>query len=71
MLKCIAIDDEPLALELLVDNIGKVPFLQLVAACDDPIKALQLLQTEEIVEMGFQQGFTMAHGNLDELLAKY
>lgn len=48
MLKCIAIDDEPLALELLVDNIGKVPFLQLMAACDDPIKALQLLQTEEI-----------------------
>lgn len=26
---------------------------------------------EKIVEMGFQQGFTMAHGNLDELLAKY
>ena len=45
MLKCIAIDDEPLALELLVDNIGKVPFLQLVSSCVDPIKALQLFQT--------------------------
>jgi uncharacterized protein YndB with AHSA1/START domain len=25
---------------------------------------------EKIVAMGFQQGFTMAHGNLDELLAQ-
>jgi uncharacterized protein YndB with AHSA1/START domain len=25
---------------------------------------------EKIVEMGFQEGFTAAHGNLDELLAK-
>jgi uncharacterized protein YndB with AHSA1/START domain len=24
---------------------------------------------EKILEMGFQEGFTMAHGNLDELLA--
>ena len=25
---------------------------------------------EKIIEMGFQEGFTMAHGNLDKLLAK-
>jgi len=25
---------------------------------------------EKILEMGFKEGFTMAHGNLDELLAK-
>lgn len=25
---------------------------------------------EKIIEMGFKEGFTMAHGNLDELLAK-
>ena len=35
MLRCIAIDDEELALELLVDNIGKVPYLQLVASCSN------------------------------------
>ncbi len=27
MLKCIAVDDEPLALNLLEDNISKVPYL--------------------------------------------
>ena len=32
MIRCIAIDDEPLALELLTDNISKLPYLQLVAA---------------------------------------
>jgi hypothetical protein len=25
---------------------------------------------QAIIEMGFEQGFTAAHGNLDELLAK-
>ena len=25
-------------------------------------------QLEKIIEMGFKEGFTMAHGNLDELL---
>ncbi|MGN6213389.1 LytR/AlgR family response regulator transcription factor [Parafilimonas sp.] len=48
MLKCVAIDDEPLALELLEDNISKVPFLKLVTACNNPLEAMQLLQREEI-----------------------
>jgi two-component system LytT family response regulator len=48
MLKCLAIDDEPLALELLEDNIGKVPFLKLVAACSHPLEAMHVLQQETI-----------------------
>lgn len=32
MIRCIAIDDEPLALEQLKTYIGKIPFLQLEAA---------------------------------------
>lgn len=48
MLRCIAIDDEPLALELLEDNISKVPFLQLVASCSNPVEALSILQEKNI-----------------------
>jgi len=48
MLRCIAIDDEPLALELLVDNISKVPFLQLVAECSNPLDALKVMQQQKI-----------------------
>ncbi len=48
MLNCIAIDDEPLALELLEDNISKVPFLKLAAACSNPIEAMKILQHENI-----------------------
>jgi len=33
MMKCIAVDDEKLVLDLLVDNIQKVPFLQLMGRC--------------------------------------
>jgi two-component system, LytTR family, response regulator len=48
MLKCIAVDDEPLALGLLADNIGKVPFLELVATCGDAFEATRALQEKEV-----------------------
>ena len=48
MLNCIAIDDEPLALELLEDNISTVPFLKLVASCNNPIEAMKVLQDNSI-----------------------
>lgn len=48
MLRCIAIDDEPLALELLEDNISKVPYLQLVASCSNPVEAMKILQEQTI-----------------------
>jgi len=48
MLRCLAIDDEPLALELLEDNISKVPFLELVASCSNPLEAMKVLQNESI-----------------------
>jgi DNA-binding LytR/AlgR family response regulator len=48
MLRCIAIDDEDLALELLEDNIRKVPFLELVAACNNPLEALKVTQEQPI-----------------------
>ena len=48
MIKCIAVDDEPLALELLEDNISKVPFLQLAAKCENVKEAMQVLQEQPI-----------------------
>jgi two-component system LytT family response regulator len=48
MLRCIAIDDEPLALGLVTDYIGKVPFLELVASCGDAFEAARVLQEKEV-----------------------
>jgi two-component system LytT family response regulator len=48
MLRCIAIDDEELALELLEDNIRKVPFLELVATCNNPLEALKIVRDQPV-----------------------
>jgi two-component system LytT family response regulator len=48
MISCIAVDDEPLALSLLADNIGKTGFLQLRASCDSALAANKVLQEENI-----------------------
>ncbi len=44
ILNCIAIDDEPLALDIIEDYVAKVPFLQLVKRTENAIKALQDVQ---------------------------
>jgi two-component system LytT family response regulator len=43
-LKCIAVDDEPLALDIIEDYISKVPFLELVKRTENAIEAMQLVQ---------------------------
>ncbi|MCX6251986.1 MAG: LytTR family DNA-binding domain-containing protein [Bacteroidetes bacterium] len=48
MIRCLAIDDEVLALELLEDNIRKVPFLDLVQACKSGYEAMEIIQREKI-----------------------
>lgn len=47
-LKCIAIDDEPLALELLKQYIARVPELQLVQTFDDAISGGEFLRETTI-----------------------
>ena len=39
MLKCLAIDDEPLALRQLKSYIAKIPYLELAALCNDALEA--------------------------------
>ncbi len=48
MLRCLAIDDEPLALELLEDNIKQVPFLELAGKCKNALEALKFLQQQTV-----------------------
>jgi len=48
MIRCLAIDDEPLALELLVDNISKVPFLKLVGSCDNVMDAMREMEQQKV-----------------------
>jgi two-component system, LytTR family, response regulator len=48
MMKCIAIDDEPLALKLLEDNIGNVPYLELIASCRNVFDAMKVLEQNKI-----------------------
>lgn len=47
-MKCIAIDDEPLALDLLEDNISMVPYLQLVGKCSNAFEAIEVLQHQQV-----------------------
>ncbi|MEN0056283.1 MAG: LytTR family DNA-binding domain-containing protein [Mucilaginibacter sp.] len=48
MIRCLVVDDEPLALHILEDYISKIPFLQLVKATTNPIEALTLVQTGDV-----------------------
>ena len=48
MIKCLAIDDEPLALAQLTNYIEKVPFFQLAKACSNAMEALEWLNTESV-----------------------
>ncbi len=45
---CIAVDDEPFALNLIADEIAKVPFLDLKATFSSSMEALAYLQRESV-----------------------
>ena len=48
MIRCLAIDDEPLALQQLVAYINKVPFLELADQCRSAIDARQYLANNTV-----------------------
>ncbi|MBK0379579.1 LytR/AlgR family response regulator transcription factor [Mucilaginibacter segetis] len=48
MIRCLVVDDEPLALHILEDYISKMPFLQLIKSTTNPIEALTMVQDGNI-----------------------
>jgi DNA-binding LytR/AlgR family response regulator len=51
-LKCIIIDDEPIARKLIEEFIGDIDFLELVGQAENPAKALSLLN-DNVVDLIF------------------
>jgi DNA-binding LytR/AlgR family response regulator len=47
-IRCLIVEDEPLAAEVLQDYISQVPFLALTATCEDALFALEIVQKEKI-----------------------
>ena len=47
-LSCLIVDDEPLARRLLSDYVQKVPYLNLLRTCSDPMEALDFLRENPV-----------------------
>lgn len=48
MIKCLIIDDEPLALQQLEGYIKKIPYLELAACCQSVSEALDIIKNDSI-----------------------
>ncbi|HVN56865.1 MAG TPA: LytTR family DNA-binding domain-containing protein [Bacteroidales bacterium] len=70
-LKCIAIDDEPLALEIITAYISKVPFLRLMKTFDNAIDSIDYLRKNKVdlmfldIEMESLSGIQLIHALKD------
>lgn len=47
-LKCIIVEDEPLARNLLIEYVRKVSYLELIEACATPLNALEVLRNHSV-----------------------
>jgi two-component system, LytTR family, response regulator len=47
-IRCLLVDDEPLALSLLQKHLGQLDFMEVSATCPNVIKALEVLKSQEI-----------------------
>jgi len=47
-MRCLLVDDEPLALDLIEDNLKHVNYIQVVGRCRTAAEAITVLQTEQI-----------------------
>ena len=48
IIKCIAIDDEPLAVKKIASYINKIPFLELVSECRNVMEAMDVMSKNDI-----------------------
>jgi DNA-binding LytR/AlgR family response regulator len=48
MIKCLVVDDEQHAIDILTHYIGQTPFLHLAASTTNPMEALQLVNEQDI-----------------------
>src|SRR5476651_1342449 len=48
MIRCLLVDDEKLALELMEDNVAKVPYLKLQGKCKNALEAMEFLRKEPV-----------------------
>ena len=46
--RCLAIDDEPLALDIITDYISRVPFLKLVKTFDNAVDSIDFIKNNKI-----------------------
>lgn len=47
-MNCIAVDDEPLALDIIVDYISKVPFLKLLRTFDNALDSIEFIKNNKV-----------------------
>jgi len=47
-IKCMIVDDEPLAIQLLQEHMKQMPHLELVGSSQNPLEALQMIKTQEV-----------------------
>jgi two-component system LytT family response regulator len=47
-LKCLVVDDKPLAIDVIADYVGKIPFLELIATTNNPIEGLNIFREQKI-----------------------
>ncbi|WP_212004058.1 LytTR family DNA-binding domain-containing protein [Chitinophaga sp. HK235] len=63
--KCLLVDDEPLAISLLQRHLEKLDSFEVVATCDNAVRALELLQSQPVdlifldIEMPQLSGLTL------------
>ena len=47
-LNCVIVEDEPLARNLMIDYVSKVPTLNLVEACSNPLAVIEVLRNNPV-----------------------